>query len=224
MVITYISRLNIYKYLRASKKCHACHAKWRSRSECVICVWCMWVICMYVICVCVSDLCVMMCVCVCVWVIRMLLICMWVIFVWCICVCVMCVWVICVCEWFVSEWFVCEWCVCVWVICVWVFCVDSVCVWVNVRGGGGGAGGGGGRGGWRARNKNPTQWCGEKETISRKQKLFVFWCFGDWMFTKPCKYAVKCNFHCICGSDRVIFPFADFWQPLWRKNHWHKRT
>ena len=35
-------------------------------------------------------------------------------------------------------------------------------------------------------------------------------CLGDWVFTKPFKYAVNGHFCCICVSNRVIFLFAVF--------------
>jgi hypothetical protein len=44
------------------------------------------------------------------------------------------------------------------------------------------------------------------------------------VFTKPCKYAVNCNFRCICAWNRVIFLFAAFWIPLWRKTRRPRRT
>ena len=91
------------------------------------------------------------------------------------------------CEWvnvseWVSEWvgewvgeWVSEWvsecvraCVSEWVR-EWVRAWVRACVrewvsewWVKWRGGGGGGGGGGCPGGIQAKNKNPTQWCGEK--------------------------------------------------------------
>ena len=37
-------------------------------------------------------------------------------------------------------------------------------------------------------------------------------------FTKPCKYGMKCNFCCICVSNKVIFMFAVFWVPYGGKH------
>ena len=78
---------------------------------------------------------------------------------------------VCVCELCVSE-------LCVWV-CVWVSCVCE-CVWVScVRGEGGRTRREEAEGGWlkeggrkcATKNKNPTQWCGEKTDRSPRAEV-----------------------------------------------------
>ena len=64
---------------------------------------------------------------------------------------------------------------------------------------------------------------GIRDNFERNRKP-VLRRLGDWVFTKPCKYAVKCNFRCICGSNRVIFLVAVFGVPLWRKTRCTEKT
>ena len=62
-----------------------------------------------------------------------------------------------------------------------------------------------------------------RDNFERKRKP-VLRCLGDWVFTKPCKHEVNCNFCCICASNRVIFWllfFYVFWVPLWEENTLH---
>ena len=125
--------------------------------------------------VCVTKLCERECVCVtklCVkdlWVTKL-------------CVTKVCVWKNGVCVWQSYVWknvcvcdkVVCERCVCVITLCVttlcvrdcvWQNCVTKLCVTKTMRGGGWGGGGGGGTG-FRTKNENPTQRCGEKNPRS----------------------------------------------------------
>jgi hypothetical protein len=66
-----------------------------------------------------------------------------------------------------------------------------------------------------------------RDNFERKRKP-VLRCLGDWVFTKPCKHEVNCNFCCICASNRVIFLIAVFFMffgyPYGRKTHCTERT
>ena len=64
----------------------------------------------------------------------------------------------------------------------------------------------------------------EIRDILKEKMMPVLRCLGSCMFTKPCKYAVNCIFSCICASNGVIFLFAVFWVPLWRKTRRTERT
>ena len=118
-----------------------------------------------------------------------------------------CVWQSYVCKMVCDKvvWKMCErWCVCVGQSCVWKmvcdkvmwkrvcdkavwerWCVTKLCVkdgvWQSC-GGGGGGGGGGGRDGYRIKNKNPTQRCGEKHKVSISCSGFL-----------PNTHACKCH-------------------------------
>ena len=131
---------------------------------------CVWSYCLLSLCVwslCVLSLCMLS---LCVWNYCMLSLCVWSYCLLSLCVLSLCVLSFCVwnyCMWSLCVWNYCMLSLCVWSYCLLSLCVLSLCVWnycmlsLCVL-----CYGGGGRRrrspGYRIKNKNPTQRCGEK--------------------------------------------------------------